>query len=113
MIKKNIRRYLGIIILICGIIFSATCVYATQSRTENFDKTYSLGTNQADNLINVAQKQLGKSKSNLGYTEAWCADFACDCAKLTGMSEEIIPYNYGSRGACTSLYNYMVKNCSA
>ena len=113
MIKKNIRRYLGIIILICGIIFSATCVYATQSRTENFDKTYSLGTNQADNLINVAQKQLGKSKSNLGYTEAWCADFACDCAKLTGMSEAIIPYNYGSRGACTSLYNYMVKNCSA
>ena len=113
MIKKNIRRYLGIIILICGIIFSATCVYATQSRTENFDKTYSLGTNQADNLINVAQKQIGKSKSNLGYTEAWCADFACDCAKLTGMSEAIIPYNYGSRGACTSLYNYMVKNCSA
>ena len=88
-------------------------VYATQSHTENFDKSYSLGSNQAENLVNVAQKQLGKSKANLGYTEAWCADFVCDCAKLTGMADNIIPYNYASRGACTYLYNYMVKNCSA
>ena len=113
MIKKSTKRCLEVIILILGLLFSSTYVYATQSHTENFDKTYSLGVNQAENLVNVAQKQIGKSKANLGYTEAWCADFVCDCAKLTGMPESIIPYNYGARGACTSLYNYMIKNCSA
>ena len=97
------------VMLIC---FSVD-VCATQSRTGNFDKTYSLGANQAENIVNVALKQLGKSKANLGYTEAWCADFVCDCAKLTGMADNIIPYNYGSRGACTYLYNYMIQNCSA
>ena len=88
-------------------------VFATQSHTENFDKSYSLGNDQIENLVNIAQKQLGKRKADLGYTEAWCADFVCDCAKLTGMADNIIPYNYGARGVCTSLYNYMLNNCSA
>ena len=113
MFKKYANSCLGIILLLFLLTFSSINVYATQSHTENFNKTYSLGTDQAQNLLNVAEKQLGKSKANLGYTEAWCADFVCDCAKLTGMSDSIIPYNYGARGACTSLYNYMKNNCSA
>ena len=113
MFKKYANSCLGIILLLFLLTFSSINVYATQSHTENFNKTYSLGTDQAQNLLNVAERQLGKSKANLGYTEAWCADFVCDCAKLTGMSDSIIPYNYGARGACTSLYNYMKNNCSA
>ena len=100
-------------LLLFMITISSVSAYATQSRTENFNKTYSLGSNQAENLVNVALKQVGKTKANLGYTEAWCADFVCDCAKLTGMADNIIPYNYASRGACTYLHNYMLKNCSA
>lgn len=65
MIKKSTKRCLEVIILILGLLFSSTYVYATQSHTENFDKTYSLGVNQAENLVNVAQKQIGKSKANL------------------------------------------------
>ena len=101
------------LVIVSMLMVSATNVYATQSHTENFDKTYSLGENQAENLVNVAQKQIGKTKADLGYTEAWCADFVCDSAKLTGMSDSIIPYNYASRGGCRYLYNYMVNNCSA
>ena len=113
MLRKSISGWLHMVLLVLLLMVPYQNVYATQSHTENFDKSYSLGSNQAENLVNVAQKQLGKSKANLGYTEAWCADFVCDCAKLTGMADNIIPYNYASRGACTYLYNYMVKNCSA
>ena len=112
--RKKGRNYcLRLMLLLFMFTISSVSVYATQSRTENFNKTYSLGSNQAENLVNVALKQVGKTKANLGYTEAWCADFVCDCAKLTGMADNIIPYNYASRGACTYLYNYMLKNCSA
>ena len=113
MLRKSINGWLHMVLLVLLLMVPYQNVYATQSHTENFDKSYSLGSNQAENLVNVAQKQLGKNKANLGYTEAWCADFVCDCAKLTGMADNIIPYNYASRGACTYLYNYMVKNCSA
>ena len=113
MTKKSIRKCIYAVLVLCLVIIPSVNAYATQSRTENFVKGYSLGSDQAQNLVNVAQQQLGKSKASLGYTEAWCADFVCDCAKLTGMSDSIIPYNYASRGACTSLYNYMLKNCSA
>ena len=112
--RKKGRNYcLRLMLLLFMFTISSVSAYATQSRTENFNKTYSLGSDQAENLVNVALKQVGKTKANLGYTEAWCADFVCDCAKLTGMADNIIPYNYASRGACTYLYNYMLKNCSA
>lgn len=113
MVKKCFKSSLSIILLFFVVMFSSVRVYATQSKTENFNKSYNLGSDQAENLVNVALKQIGKSEANLGYTEAWCADFVCDCAKLTGMSDSIIPYNYGARGGCIYLYNYMVKNCSA
>ena len=112
--RKKGRNYcLRLMLLLFMFIISSGSVYAEQSHTENFNKTYSLGSNQAENLVNVALKQVGKTEANLGYTEAWCADFVCDCAKLTGMADNIIPYNYASRAACTYLYNYMLKNCSA
>lgn len=46
----------------------------------------------------MAQKE--KTKSQLGYSEAWCADFVSDCAKLAGLSN-IIPRH----GYCGTLYN--------
>lgn len=84
---------------------------ATQDRSSNFSKSYSLTGNKATDLVRVANAQLGKTGKNLGYTENWCADFVTDCARLAKASE--IPYNYGSRGSCISLYKYMVNNCGA
>ena len=110
---RCIKQCLSVVLVLTICMFSSIDVYAAQSRTENFDKTYSISGNQADDLISVAEKQIGKKESELGYTEAWCADFVCDCAKLTGMSDNIIPYNYGSRARCDYLYKYMKEKCSA
>ena len=79
---------------------SLTTVNATQVRTGYYNRSYTLGNNQADNIVAVAQAQMGKTKAQLNYTEAWCADFVSDCASLAGISN-IIPGN----GYCQTLYN--------
>lgn len=73
---------------------------ATQSKTENFSESYSLGSNAADNLVAVDRSQLEKTKTQLGYTEAGCADFVSDCAKLLGIGGKI-----HANGSCYYLYN--------
>ena len=88
-------------------------VFATQSRTDYFSRNYKLSGSQAKDMVAVAKAQIGKTQKNLKYTEAWCADFVCDVAKLAKVSDKVIAHNYNGRGSCTYLYNYMVKNCGA
>lgn len=64
-------------------------VGADQSCLNNFDRSYTLGNNPAENMINIALAQQGKTGSQLGYTENWCADFVVDCAELAGQSSAI------------------------
>ena len=61
----------------------------TQSHTENFSRDYTLTGNGATDIIAVAFAQLGKTGSQLGYTEQWCADFIGDCAILAGQSAAV------------------------
>ena len=77
---------------------------AAQNRTANFNKSYTLGNNLSQNMINVAYAQIGKTGSQLGYTENWCADFVSDCAELAGYGSAV-PRNAN----CTNLYN-AIKN---
>ena len=76
---------------------------ATQSRDYNFSKNYNLTGNGATDIVAVANAQIGRSKSALGYTEAWCADFVSDCAKLAGQSAAV-PFN----GGVAYLYNAVI-----
>ena len=96
-------------------IFSPVSITAsaTQDRSSNFNKSYTLTGNNAKDIVTVAKKQNGKTGSNLGYSEEWCADFATDCARLTGMSSSVVPYTYSGRGSCKLLYNRMINNCGA
>lgn len=95
------KRKLRILyILILAINIFAMPVYAFQSKASNFSKNYSLTGNYANDIVAVAKAQIGKTQSNLGYTEAWCADFVMDCARLTGMSDSVIPYNYSGGCLC-------------
>ena len=48
----------------------------------NWDKTAKLTGNGPDDVVAVAEKQLGKGKSDLGYTGDWCAAFVNDVFKL-------------------------------
>ncbi len=77
---------------------------AAQNRTANFNKSYSLGSNLSQNMVNVAYAQIGKTGVDLNYTENWCADFVSDCAELSGYGSAV-PRNAN----CTNLYN-AIKN---
>lgn len=100
--KKFFSKIVMIYLIIALVIscIPAFEMQATQSKTGNFSKSYQLGSNAADNLVAVARAQLGKTKAQLGYTEAWCADFVSDCAKLAGIGGKI-----PSNGSCYYLYN--------
>lgn len=102
-IKLKLQRIMSLVI-VALFVFQATEVWATQSKSENFSKSYSLSGGGADKILAVAQAQIGRTKAQMGYTEAWCADFVSDCAKLAGLSD-VIPFD----GYCQTLYN-KVKN---
>ena len=64
-------------------------VFATQSRSGNFSKSYTLTGNGAADMCAIALAQYQKTGSALGYTEDWCANFVSDCAKLAGQSKAV------------------------
>lgn len=111
--KRKFRfASLLLIVMITTNLFSLS-VSAYQNRSGSFSKNYSLTGNYATDIVSVAKAQIGKTQSNLGYTEAWCADFVMDCARLTGMPSSVIPYNYSSGAYVPSFYSYLVNNCGA
>ena len=65
-----------------------------------YDTSYTLTGNGAADIVAIANKQLWKSGSSLGYSSAWCDAFVIKCAELAGQSTAI-PNNRG----CWNLYN--------
>lgn len=100
--KKRIISFLTSLVMVISLssVVSTLNVYATQDRSYNFSKSFSITGNGADDIVNVARAQIGKNGSSLGYTEQWCADFVGDCAALANQSSAI-PRN----GYCPSLQN--------
>lgn len=72
---------------------------ATQSMAAKYNRTYKLTGNKAADIVTAALAQKEKKKADLGYGEAWCADFIGDCAYLVGASD-VIPAN----GKVATLY---------
>lgn len=72
---------------------------ATQSMAARYNRTYKLTGNKAADIVTAALAQKEKKKADLGYSEAWCADFIGDCAYLIGASD-VIPAN----GKVATLY---------
>ena len=106
-IMKRIKKIIGIVL--CITLFTTLVnipnkyVYATQNKTYNYSKGYSIHGNGADDIVNVAIAQVGKTGAQLGYSEQWCADFVSDCADLAGQGSAI-PRN----GYCPSLQNAII-----
>lgn len=101
--KKGIKKIkkVGCIMLAIGLIMSSNIsVYATQNRVSNYSRSFSLCGNGADDIVSVAMAQIGKTGSQLGYSEEWCADFVSDCAELANQAT-VIPRN----GYCPNLQN--------
>ncbi|MDY4165153.1 MAG: SH3 domain-containing protein [Lachnospiraceae bacterium] len=82
---------------------SAVTADATQSAAAKYSRAYLLTGNKASDIAAVALVQKEKKKADLGYTEAWCADFVCDCAYLTGASD-VIPTN----GSVSGMYQKLL-----
>lgn len=123
------RKIRKLLCLVTALVIAASCMSAafttanaaeiedqpslTQDRTMYYVKDYTLTGNYIVDYLNVARAQMGKTKSQLNYTESWCANFANDCARLTGMPDNIIPYNYSMRASCAYMYDYMRNYCNA
>lgn len=107
--KKTVAILLTVVLVI-GNVF---VVNATQSMTANFYTTFTLSGDPATDVVRVAEAQLGRNRASMGYTEAWCANFVNDCAKLINIPDNVIPHNYGSRGGCGYLIRYMLNYCNA
>lgn len=76
----------------------------TQSRTSGFASGYTLSGNGAADMVSIALAQEGRTGSQFGYTEEWCADFVSDCAIIAGQSAAIPQYG-GVEGLKTRIIN--------
>lgn len=112
--KSNFIKVISLALTMAMIIASLPMtVSATQSMTANFYTTFSLSGDPATDVVRVAEAQLGRNRASMGYTEAWCADFVNDCAKLINIPDNVIPHNYAYRGSCGYLIRYMLNYCNA
>ena len=100
-VKKPLSLLLAVVMMLCVVPMRGS---ATQSRSGNFSSNYSYSSNPADYILNIAQAQIGRTKSQMGYTEAWCADFVGDCAKLANQ-DSAIPLYGGCNGLITKVLN--------
>ncbi|MDD7664513.1 MAG: SH3 domain-containing protein [Lachnospiraceae bacterium] len=91
------------VLILAQLPVSAVTADATQSAAAKYSRAYLLTGNKASDIAAVALVQKEKKKADLGYTEAWCADFVCDCAYLTGASD-VIPTN----GSVSGMYQKLL-----
>ena len=80
---------------------------------DHFDHSYELKFDSgAFDMVRVAEKQIGKTTSDLGYHGTgdwgWCAAFINDCAKLAGQ-ENAIPFISGVTHDVYGLYDTVIK----
>ena len=98
---KKIYKQIGMLVLaICLILSIAPSVAARQCRTQNFESGYELTGYGPEDMLAIAFAQLGKTGTQMGYSEEWCADFVSDCAILAGQGDAIPAYAY-----CYGLYD--------
>lgn len=94
-----LRRAMMMMLVVVMLVLHTVPAYAA-----NFNKNYSLSGTSAAKMVSVAEAQLERSKSTMGYYDSWCARFVSDVASIVGESAAI-PYNAG----CRQLYNAIIQ----
>lgn len=83
---RKITAFLLMLIVLFSIgTVAAFNVDALQDRTYNFNSINLSGDGFSD-MANIARAQSGRTQGSFGYSEAWCADFVSDCAKIVGQN---------------------------
>lgn len=95
-----------------GQSFGAAGLRAYQSRYDRFTQC-SLPDAENQKMVQAARAQLGRSGSSLNYSEAWCADFVMDIARMAGISSDIIPWDYTNGAVVQYFEERMTKVCGA
>lgn len=112
MVKSKILRVISIVmsvaIYLMQISFSINAYSLKASNKSGFNIP-TLSGDQGTDVAAIASANIGKKRSAFGYTGAWCAYFATDCAELVGVSKSIVP-NYGST---TLFYENMINKRGA
>ena len=89
--KKNFKGIAVVLsVLMIVLMFTSMTfeVSANQSKYTNFTSaTYS--SDPCMYMVNIATAQIGKTSSQLGYTEGWCDNFVSDCAIIAGQAAAI------------------------
>ena len=104
MTKKTIIKIVMLTVLTLVLeTFLPSTVFALQDRTYNFSKPMLTGIGATD-MVQIAQSQNNRNQNEMGYTEAWCADFVSDCARIAGQSKAIQP-----NGVVTDMYEAVIR----
>ncbi len=88
----------------------ATKVNLSSGNVNSYENTYNNTGNQRDDILGVANTQIGYKENSNGYnkyaqsTAEWCAYFVLWCAEQAGISSSIIPRYAG----CRQLYNGVI-----
>ena len=118
-IKKTIALILCVLMTaallpMCALADNADNIDTTaevyKQRSSKFNENYVLNGNWRDDIVSVAMAQFGKTRSQLGYTEEWCADFVCDCArraKITNFPDD------NNSASCTMLKAELINDWGA
>ncbi|MBQ7598102.1 MAG: RICIN domain-containing protein [Clostridia bacterium] len=94
--RTRTKQILSVLLAVVMVLTTVPMIFvsATQDRTANFYRNYATSDNPGQFMVNIALAQLGRSTSSMGYTEAWCANFVSDCARLAGQSDAIPAHAY-------------------
>ena len=93
---KRVLSLLLSVVMVVGMI----PILSLPVSAATFNKEYSLSGSSADKMVIIAEAQIGRSMSTMGYSDSWCARFVSDVAELAS-ENSAIPYNAG----CRQLYN--------
>lgn len=72
------------VLLLAAVSFVSTNAYAdTENPLSGFNtQGFTLSDDGAKDMLSIAEKQLGKTGEELGYSENWSIQFIVDCAQL-------------------------------
>lgn len=107
--KKRIITFLITLILVLNLVPLTSLAAITPGKPKygsasGFGSNFTLTGTLANDIVSVAKAQVGKSKSTLGYTDAWCDAFVIDCARVANVPTSVIPNTRG----CKALYNAII-----
>ena len=80
-----------------------------QNGAGNWDFSATITGNGPDDVVAVANKQLGKTRSTLGYTADWCAAFVNDVFKIAGQ-ESAAPFVSGKTHVVAGLRSEVISH---